>query len=179
MIGFCVCFLAFDFWRFCLVIRFFLPRHNGQWPPTSKDFYTRFYPLHYFLILIFDVISCTNTCRRHRFNSSIQCNCVVKGWCFTGLRGSICMPRVYAYDSYTTWIPGFLVSPVIYTMLDILNWYKITLIKRYLDLADLNSHILEINRTPLLVWCLCSNSWGQIEKQQHVDQLQTTTVLYP
>ena len=24
--------------RFCVVIRFFHPRHNGQWPPTSKDF---------------------------------------------------------------------------------------------------------------------------------------------
>ena len=33
-----VCFLAFDFCRFCVVIRFFHPRHNGQWPPTSKDF---------------------------------------------------------------------------------------------------------------------------------------------
>ena len=31
-------FLAFDFCRFCVVIRFFHPRHNGQWPPTSKDF---------------------------------------------------------------------------------------------------------------------------------------------
>ena len=27
-----------DFCRFCVVIRFFHPRHNGQWPPTSKDF---------------------------------------------------------------------------------------------------------------------------------------------
>ena len=45
-------FLAFDFCRFCVVIRFFHPRHNGQWPPTSKDFYTRSYALHYFLILI-------------------------------------------------------------------------------------------------------------------------------
>ena len=25
------------FCRFCVVIRFFHPRHNGQWPPTSKD----------------------------------------------------------------------------------------------------------------------------------------------
>ena len=35
------CFLffsAFDFCRFCVVIRVFHPRHNGQWPPTSKDF---------------------------------------------------------------------------------------------------------------------------------------------
>ena len=31
-------FLAFDFCRFCVVIRFFHPRHNGQWPLTSKDF---------------------------------------------------------------------------------------------------------------------------------------------
>ena len=47
-------FLAFDFCRFCVVIRFFHPRHNGQWPPTSKDFYTRSYPLHYFLLLILE-----------------------------------------------------------------------------------------------------------------------------
>ena len=30
--------LTFDFCRFCVVIRGFHPRHNGQWPPTSKDF---------------------------------------------------------------------------------------------------------------------------------------------
>ena len=30
---------------------FFHPRHNGQWPPTSNP---RFYPLHYFLILILE-----------------------------------------------------------------------------------------------------------------------------
>ena len=46
--------LAFDFCRYCVVIRFFHPRHNAQWPPTSKDFYTRSYPLHYFLILILE-----------------------------------------------------------------------------------------------------------------------------
>ena len=44
-------FLAFDLCRFCVVIRH---RHNGQWPPTSKDFYTRSYPLHYFLILFLE-----------------------------------------------------------------------------------------------------------------------------
>ena len=34
---------------------FFIPsRHNGQWPPTLKDFYTRFYPLHICLILILE-----------------------------------------------------------------------------------------------------------------------------
>ena len=48
-------FLAFDFFcQFCMVIRFFHPSHNGQWPQTSKDFYTRSYPLHYFLILILE-----------------------------------------------------------------------------------------------------------------------------
>ena len=31
-------FLAFDFCRFCVVIRFFHPLHNGKWPPTTKDF---------------------------------------------------------------------------------------------------------------------------------------------
>ena len=45
-------FLAFDFCRFCVVIRFFHPRHNGQWPPTSKDFLSRFDPLHLFSYLI-------------------------------------------------------------------------------------------------------------------------------
>ena len=35
------------FCRFCVVIRFLHPHHNGQWPPISKDFYTRFYPLHF------------------------------------------------------------------------------------------------------------------------------------
>ena len=43
--------------RLFMVLRghsFFHPRHNGQWtPPTSKDFYTRSYPLHYFLISYF------------------------------------------------------------------------------------------------------------------------------
>ena len=37
-IVFFIYFLAFDFCRFCVVIRVFHPRHNGQWPPTSKDF---------------------------------------------------------------------------------------------------------------------------------------------
>ena len=43
--------LGFDFFLFSVVTRFFHPRHIGQWLPTSKDFYTRSYPLHYFLIL--------------------------------------------------------------------------------------------------------------------------------
>ena len=33
---------------------FFYPCHNGQWPPTSNDFYSRYYPLHFFLILILE-----------------------------------------------------------------------------------------------------------------------------
>ena len=52
--SFFVCFLAFDFCRFCVAIRFFHPRHNGQWPPTSKDFYPRFYPLHFCPIFILE-----------------------------------------------------------------------------------------------------------------------------
>ena len=47
--------LAFDFCRLSVVIRVFHPRHNCQWPPTSKDFYTRSYPLHYFLILFLEL----------------------------------------------------------------------------------------------------------------------------
>ena len=40
-------FFGFDFCRFCVIIRFFHARHNGQRPSTSKDFYPRFYPLHF------------------------------------------------------------------------------------------------------------------------------------
>ena len=32
------CIFAFDFCWFCVVIQFCHPRHNGHWPPTSKDF---------------------------------------------------------------------------------------------------------------------------------------------
>ena len=39
------CFLESDFCRFCVAIRFFHPRHNGQWPSTSKDFHPDF--IHY------------------------------------------------------------------------------------------------------------------------------------
>ena len=39
--------VAFNFCRFCVIIRFFHSCHKGQWPPTSKDFYPRFYPLHF------------------------------------------------------------------------------------------------------------------------------------
>jgi len=35
------------FFRFCVVIRSFHPRHNGQWPPTLKDFYLRFCQFHF------------------------------------------------------------------------------------------------------------------------------------
>ena len=47
-------FLAFDFCWFDMVIRFFHARYNGKWPATLKDFYTRSYPLHYFLILFLE-----------------------------------------------------------------------------------------------------------------------------
>ena len=50
-------FLAFDFCRFCVVIQFFHPRHNSQWPPSLKDFYPRFSTFQYFLILILEKVS--------------------------------------------------------------------------------------------------------------------------
>jgi len=48
-------FLAFDFCRFCVVIRLFHPHHNGQWPPSLKDFYPSFFPLLFLTILIFEI----------------------------------------------------------------------------------------------------------------------------
>ena len=47
-------FIAFELCPFCVVIRFLHPRHIGQRPPTSKEFFTRSYPLHYLLILILE-----------------------------------------------------------------------------------------------------------------------------
>ena len=48
-------FLAFELCRFCVVIRFFHPRHNGQWPQTSKDFLSQmFFHYIYFPILILE-----------------------------------------------------------------------------------------------------------------------------
>ena len=41
------CFLAFDFCRFCMVIRFFYPCHNGQWPLTSKISWVLNYWYHF------------------------------------------------------------------------------------------------------------------------------------
>ena len=51
---FLIFFIAFDFVGSAWSFWFFHPRHNGQWPPTLKFFYTRSYPLHYFLILILE-----------------------------------------------------------------------------------------------------------------------------
>ena len=48
---YCSYFLTFDYCRFRVVIRFFHPRQNGQWPPTLKDLCPRFYPLHFNPIL--------------------------------------------------------------------------------------------------------------------------------
>ena len=42
-----------DFCRFCVLIRFFHPRHNGQWPPTSKDLLSQMLSI-YFPILILE-----------------------------------------------------------------------------------------------------------------------------
>ena len=54
--------------RFCVVIRFFHPRHNGQWPPTSKDFYPRLYPLH----LLFSYLSSWEIASISLFNVECQ-----------------------------------------------------------------------------------------------------------
>ena len=48
-------FFSFDFCRFCVVIQFFHPRYNGQWPPTSKDFLSQIWSIKFiFPILILE-----------------------------------------------------------------------------------------------------------------------------
>ena len=47
-------FCSFRLCRFCVVIQLFHPWHNDQWPSTSKDFYPRYYPLHFCLTLILE-----------------------------------------------------------------------------------------------------------------------------
>ena len=51
-----VLFLVFFRVRLLSVLRdhSFFSSPPCQWPPTSKDFYTRSYPLHYFLILLLE-----------------------------------------------------------------------------------------------------------------------------
>ena len=66
------CVFCLVFWGvcwFCVIIRFFHPHHNGQWPPTSKDFYTRSYPLHYFLILLLEK-------EPSKFGKTLRSNCL-------------------------------------------------------------------------------------------------------
>ena len=46
-------FLAFDFFRFCVVILFFHPRHNGQWPPTTKDFLSQIVSITFIILSSF------------------------------------------------------------------------------------------------------------------------------
>ena len=61
----CCCFcLAFDFCRFCVIIRFFHPHHNDQWPTTSKDFLSQ--------ILSITIFSYFNSWERASF-SPFQC----------------------------------------------------------------------------------------------------------
>ena len=45
-------FLAFDFCRFSVVIRFFHPSHNGQWPPSSKDFRSQILSITFIFLII-------------------------------------------------------------------------------------------------------------------------------
>ena len=51
-------FLAFDFCRFCVVIRCFHHRHYGQWPPTSKVFLSQILSI----TIIFPSWHLFNTC---------------------------------------------------------------------------------------------------------------------
>ena len=44
----CYLFLAFAFCRFCKVICFFHPSHNGLWPPTLKDFLSQILSITFF-----------------------------------------------------------------------------------------------------------------------------------
>ena len=44
-------FLAFDFCRFCVVIRFFIPATTANELRLQRIFYLRFYPLHFFSYL--------------------------------------------------------------------------------------------------------------------------------
>ena len=46
-------FVAFDFCRFCVVIRFFHPHHNGQWPPTSKDYLSQILSISFIFLYKF------------------------------------------------------------------------------------------------------------------------------
>ena len=41
-------------YEFSILVLYWLKVNNGQWSPTSKVFYSRSYPLHYFLILILE-----------------------------------------------------------------------------------------------------------------------------
>ena len=47
-------FIFFSVQLLSVLLGVFSSRHNGQWPPTLKNFYTRSYPLHYLLILILE-----------------------------------------------------------------------------------------------------------------------------
>ena len=47
-------FLAFDFCRFCAVIRFLIPATTANDLWLRKNFHTRSYQLHYFLILFLE-----------------------------------------------------------------------------------------------------------------------------
>ena len=48
---FLIIFLAFDFCRFCVVIRFFIPATTANDLRLLRIFYPRFYPLHLFSYL--------------------------------------------------------------------------------------------------------------------------------
>ena len=80
-------FLAYDICRFCVVIRFFHPRHNGQWLSTSKDF------LSQILSIIF--IFPSFTLRKSQY-FPFQCWVLNKG-----TTGTISKYAVFEYSEHT------------------------------------------------------------------------------
>ena len=80
-------FLAYDFCRFCVVIWFFHPCHNGQWLSTSKDF------LSQILSIIF--IFPSFTLRKSQY-FPFQCWVLNKG-----TTGTIFKYAVFEYSEHT------------------------------------------------------------------------------
>ena len=58
-------FLVFDFCRFCVIIRFFHTRHNGQWPLTSKDFLSQILSITFIYLMKLDKLVLLVTSTNH------------------------------------------------------------------------------------------------------------------
>ena len=82
-------FLAFDFCRFCVVIRFFHPRHNGQWPPTSNDFLSQIVSITFIFLSWF--------LRKSQY-FPFQCTVLNKGTTWYHFYNVFCMTRSLTGD---------------------------------------------------------------------------------